>query len=73
MADKPWKPVKWTSDDEYVVCPNCGNRQGDCWEWVTADEKDETCSKCGTVFVYRAEYDVTYYTEVKEDDGTGQE
>ena len=58
MADK--------SDGEYVICPYCGEKYGDCWEWVTDSDKTRECDECGKEFRYWAEYSVTYYSKKVE-------
>lgn len=48
---------------EYVICPHCGNRHGDCREWVRSELPEKMkCSECGETFAYLAEYDVQYVT-----------
>lgn len=59
--------VEGQSDDEYVICPYCEAKSGDCWEWVTGQEQTMKCDECGKEFRYWAEYDVTYNTESIEE------
>ena len=48
-------------DREYVICPFCGEKRGDCWEWVTNEDPITiTCDRCGEEFICWAEYDVQY-------------
>ena len=53
-------------DDEYVICPHCGEEHGDAWEWC-ADEMphDVHCDGCGQTFKAWAEYNVQYVTTTK--------
>ena len=51
-----------TEDEEWVVCPYCGHKHGDAWEWCTSEEPHETkCDNCGQVFQCYAEYSTTYH------------
>lgn len=53
-----------TYDDEYVVCPHCGCRHGDAWEWAKSQYPESmTCDGCERSFSYWAEYTATYYTK----------
>ena len=47
-------------DDNWAICPYCGCKHGDCWEWVTENDEVTTCFECGKMFTVRAEYNVTY-------------
>jgi len=51
-------------DAEYVVCPYCNEPHGDAWEWAASETKGDRmeCERCGKVFVFWAEHDVTYIT-----------
>ena len=51
-----------TVDDCYAVCPSCGYRHGDCWEWVTEYPKEHECHGCGARLVVVADVAVTYTT-----------
>jgi hypothetical protein len=63
------KPIKLNAEPqieysyEYVICPYCDERSGDCWEWVTEQKNTQTCEVCGGQYAYWAEYSATYYTE----------
>ena len=51
-------------DSEYAICPFCGEKHGDCSEWLTSEDSIYTdCQSCGERFVAWAEYSVTYYTK----------
>lgn len=52
-----------TYDDNYIICPTCGYKMGDCWEWVKDNEGEETCDVCNTKFVHYAEVSVTYHAK----------
>lgn len=55
------------SDGEYAICPYCGYKHGDCWEWLTAEFPEiYDCANCGEHFKAYAEYDVRYITEKSE-------
>ena len=48
-------------DNEWVVCPFCGNEHGDCWDWCKSEDPQRTtCDSCGQEFICWAEYDVQY-------------
>lgn len=52
------------SDSEWAICPYCGAKYGDCWEWLTSETPEEKeCHRCGRKFRAWAEFDVTYNTE----------
>jgi len=53
-------------DDEYAICPYCGEKYGDCWEWVTDQDEITECFTCGKKFTVRAEPSVTYYSKPVE-------
>lgn len=53
-------------DDEFVICPRCGTKQGDCWEWVREQEAEKECPGCGAELVVWAEHSVTYFADLKE-------
>ena len=62
-------------DGCYAVCPYCGEKHGDCWEWLTSEEPIiHECqnNNCGKKFYAWAVYDVQYYTcdKVKRIDGS---
>lgn len=50
-----------TFSGAYIICPWCGYRRGDCWEWVTDREAHTICEECSGRYAYVAEYDVTYH------------
>lgn len=53
-------------DSEFVICPHCGERHGDAWEWCLDDTAREVhCDECGIIFMAWAEYDVTYHSKPK--------
>ena len=43
-------------------CPHCGYKHSDSWEF--ADEDEQECSMCGTVFSVVRNVEVTYSTKV---------
>ena len=64
MTAHPFEPGE-QSDDEWAICPYCGAKSGDCWEWVTGHEQEEQCYGCGKVYLVSADYDVAYNTRAK--------
>jgi len=53
-------------DNEYVICPHCGEEHGDAWEWCPQPEpKVLRCQSCDQQFQAWAEYDVQYVTAVQ--------
>ena len=51
-------------DNEYAICPFCGEEHGDCSEWLTSESGIYTdCQSCGKQFVAWAEYSVMYHTK----------
>lgn len=52
-----------TDDSEYVICPYCGYKHGDAWEWAAQETEGDRmeCEECKNIFVFWAEHDVTYY------------
>ena len=60
--------MKHERDGEYIICPHCGEKYGDCWEWVRETDEVRECDECGKSYRYWAEYDVTYHAcEVSEE------
>ena len=56
-------PVGRWSSNEWAICPWCGYKHGDGWEW--APRRTETrCDGCDNAFTVEPEYTVTYYTFV---------
>ena len=56
-------PVGRRSSNEWAICPWCGYKHGDGWEW--AKRRTETrCDGCDNAFTVEPEYTVTYYTFV---------
>ena len=50
-------------DNEYVVCPHCGEKHGDAWEWCASESAEEmNCQECEKPFWYWADYSVDYVT-----------
>ena len=50
-------------DDEYAICPYCGEKHGDCWEWLTSEVPQKVeCQGCGRTFMAWAEHSVDYVT-----------
>ena len=48
-------------DPEYAICPFCGEKHGDCWEWLRSEDPITTkCDGCGRDFICWAEIDVQY-------------
>jgi hypothetical protein len=58
MTDEP----DTTSDDYWTICPYCGEKHGDGWEWNTTEDGVETiCQECNRGFLACASYSVTFY------------
>ena len=52
-------------DEEYAICPYCGEHHGDCWEWIKGEEPVKTeCSECGKPFLAWAEHTTIYHTKI---------
>jgi len=50
-----------TRDSENVICPHCGYKHGDAWEWCASETPSaHFCYDCGGQFKAWAEYDVQY-------------
>ena len=50
-----------TRDSEYVICPFCGEKHGDAWEWCNTEEvRRLECDGCGKEFICFAEHSVDY-------------
>ena len=55
-----------TYDSEYIICPHCGAKHGDAWEWCFSEEAVEVdCQDCGRVFLAWAEHSVEYASKPK--------
>jgi DNA-directed RNA polymerase subunit RPC12/RpoP len=52
-----------TVDGEYVICPYCGAKYGDCWEWVKQEPRTKDCDECGKEFEYWAVVSVDYHAQ----------
>jgi len=50
------------SDSEWLLCPYCGEAEGDGWEWVTDYIKENTCSNCDKTYQVWRDVSVVYYT-----------
>ena len=50
-------------DSQYVVCPWCGHKHGDAWEWA-ARRTETRCDQCENMFTVNPDYVVTYHTFV---------
>lgn len=50
-----------TSDSEYIICPHCGEKMGDCWEWVTDSPALDECQSCRKPIEVWAEHYVDYH------------
>ena len=49
-----------TSDSEYIICPHCSEKMGDCWEWVSDHVSETTCDYCKKPIEVWAEHYVDY-------------
>lgn len=59
MSGSEIKP-KETSDHRYVICPYCGHKHSDSWEFCTEDGTEINCSECDKEFRCWATVSVTY-------------
>ena len=56
-------------DHEYtdeIVCPWCGHRHQDSWEWFADSPNEDTegeCGSCGKSFFVSEHRDITYSTK----------
>lgn len=50
------------SDSCWEICPHCGAKFGDCWEYLTDKPAVQECHDCGKSYEAWAEYEVTYCT-----------
>lgn len=55
-------------DDNYSICPYCGQKYGDCFEWVTECDEKTACSNCGREFLVRADVSISYVSTPLEDE-----
>jgi hypothetical protein len=55
-------------DDEYAICPHCGERSGDCWEWVTDpyNPVKVDCTGCKKTYWVKPEYSACYISSANE-------
>jgi len=51
-----------------IVCPHCGKRQSDSWEWFTGKKEsvDIECSTCERPFHVRQFVEITYTSSKTE-------
>lgn len=54
-----------------IICPYCGNNEGDGWDWDTYESyantySDWECSKCGREFEAMVEFHPYWYTKKRE-------
>lgn len=59
---------KYTIAEPNITCPKCGNQDIDSWEHK-ADSGNDEC-ECGAKFTWERTYDITYDTELIEEDIT---
>ena len=50
---------------DFAVCPHCGHKHKDCFEW-RPDCSDQECQECGKRFFYNRDIAITYSTSKKE-------
>lgn len=62
MSD--WTPTDETYDHEGAVCPACGYRHGDCWEWLNDEMRpvQHECQGCGAKLDSSVSYSTSYTT-----------
>lgn len=44
----------------YAICPWCGYKHGDCWEWVKEITTQTRCDSCDNMFSVQADVSVSY-------------
>jgi hypothetical protein len=54
-----------TMHPEFVVCPHCRKKHGECSDWVKSMPHRETCS-CGEQFLCWFETETVYFAEAIE-------
>jgi hypothetical protein len=52
-----------TMSREWVVCPGCGEKHGECADWVKSMPHRELCS-CGAEMLCWFESEITYHAEI---------
>ncbi len=52
-----------TVSRDWVVCPGCGEKHGECADWVKSMPHREICS-CGAEMLCWFESEVTYHAEI---------
>jgi hypothetical protein len=52
-----------TMSREWVVCPGCGEKHGECADWVKSMPHRELCS-CGVEMLCWFESEITYHAEI---------
>jgi DNA-directed RNA polymerase subunit RPC12/RpoP len=55
------------SSTQELVCPHCGFKFSDSWEW-TGDDGDDECLECGKTFFWERMVEITYSTSIKKED-----
>ncbi len=53
-----------TVSRDWVVCPGCGERHGECGDWVKSMPHRELCS-CGAVMLCWFETETTYHAQME--------
>jgi|UPI0005584BEB hypothetical protein len=52
-----------TVSRDWVVCPSCGEKHGECSDWVKSMPHRELCS-CGVELLCWYESEITYHAEI---------
>jgi hypothetical protein len=52
-----------TTSREWVVCPGCGEKHGECGDWVKSMPHRELCA-CGVEMLCWFENEITYHAEI---------
>jgi transposase len=55
--------AKTTSSTSDVICPYCGYRNKEAWDWCKDYESEHECGDCEKTFVAWGEASVTYYAK----------
>lgn len=64
MTDKK-HDTRWT---DFPVCPHCGHKHVDDWEYWSEDDDDDTeCEDCGEPFYFTVSVSVNFTTKTMEE------
>lgn len=52
-----------TANSDWIICPGCGEKHGECADWVKSMPHREICS-CGAEMLCWSETETTYHAEI---------